>query len=125
MSSRILTRSMAFLVSNEAGAIDFKDEDVVDYPCFAGVNEADAALVAVGVYRGADACAFINVACLGEELDVERHSLWLDGGLGVDVAYLALTSEGVEPLPFLGEAAEFGVGLGGFCLHAEREGYAR
>ncbi len=113
------------LVGDEACAINLQHEDVVDYSGLSAIYEADAALVAVGVYRGADASAFIDMPCLGEELDVEGHSLGLDGGLGVGVAYLALAGEGVVPLPFLTVGAEVGVGLGGFSLHAEREGYAR
>lgn len=57
---------------------------------------------------------------LGEELYVERHSLQLDGGLGMGVAYLALTGEGVEPLPFLTVGTEVGVTLGGFSIHTEK-----
>ena len=106
------------LMGDKPCAIDFEDEDVVDYPCFSAIYEADAALVAVGVDRGADAGAFIYVSCLGEELDVERHSLGLDGGLGMDVAYILLACKGIYPFPLFGEVAEVGVGLGGFSLHA-------
>ena len=111
---RMLThRERCQLVSDEASAINFEDKDIVDYPCFSAIYEADAALVAVGVDRGADADAFVNVTGLGEELDVEGHTLDFAGGLGVGIAKLALTCEGVEPLPFLAVGAEVGVTLSG------------
>lgn len=73
--------------------------------------------MAVGIDGGTDAGAFINVTGLGEELDVERHSLWLDGCLGVGVTYLALTGEWIEPLPLLGVGAKISVTLSGSILH--------
>lgn len=108
------------LVGDEASAIDFEDEDVVDYSYLAAIYEADAALVTVDVDGGADAGAFVNVTCLGEELDVEGHALYLLGGLGVSIPYLALTGEWVYPLPLLSEAAEFCVGLGGAAVHSSQ-----
>ena len=74
------------LMSDEAGAINFEDEDVVDNADLLAIYELNLTLVAVGVNTEADAVTFINVAGLGEELDVEGNTLDFAGGLRVDVA---------------------------------------
>lgn len=92
-------------------AIHFEHKYIVDDPYLATLHKLHLALMAVGVYGEADACAFINMASLGEKLDVERHTLHVTRRLGWVETRYTLSRARVVPLPFLHISAQLGVGL--------------
>lgn len=92
-------------------AIHFKHKYIVDDPYLTTLHKLHLALMAVGIYGEADACAFINMASLGEELDVERHTLHITRCLWRIEARDSASCTRVVPLPFLHISTQLGVGL--------------
>ena len=96
----------------ESRAVYFEHKYIVDNPYLTTLHELYLALMAVGVYGKADACASVYVSCLGEELDVERHTLHVSGCLRRIETRDSTSRAWVVPLPFLHISAQLGVGLG-------------
>ena len=94
------------LMRNESRAVYFQYKYIIDNPYLATLHKLYLALMAVGVYGKADACASVYVSCLGEELDVERHTLHVSGCLRWIEASDALSRAWVVPLPLLHKAAQ-------------------
>lgn len=92
-------------------AIHFEHKYIVDDPYLATLHKLHLALMAVGVYGEADACAFINMASLGEKLDVERHTLHITRCLWRIEARDSASCARVVPLPFFHETAQLSVRL--------------
>ncbi len=94
---------------NKSRSIHFEHKYIVDNPYLATLHELHLALMSVGVYGEADACADVYVSCLGEEPDVERHTLHVSGCLRRIEARDSLSCAWVVPLPFLHKSAKLGV----------------
>lgn len=107
---------MYFLMRYESRAVYFEHEYIVDNSYLATHHELHLALMAVGVYGKADACARVYMSALGKELDIERHTLHVPGCLRRIEARDTLSRARVIPLPFLHISTKLGIGLGWF-LH--------
>lgn len=97
------------LVSNKSCAVHLEHQYVIDHTYLAALHKLYLALVAHDVDRQANTLPFIDMARLGEELDVERVSLYMGGGLWVDIARNQLLGAGVYPLPLFGVLPKIGV----------------
>ena len=92
-------------------SVYFQYKYIIDNSYLATLHELHLALMTVGVYGEADACARVYVSCLGEELDVERHTLHVSGCLRRIEARDSLSCAWVVPLPFFHKSAQLSVGL--------------
>ncbi len=101
--------SFIFLVRYKPCAVHLEHQDVVDHTYLTARNKLYLTLVAHGVDREANALAFVDMARLGEELDIERVALYMGGGLWVNIARNQLLGAWVYPLPFLCVLAEVDV----------------
>lgn len=95
----------------ESRAVYFEHKYIVDNPYLTTLHELHLALMAVGVYGEADACARVYVSCLGKELYVKRHTLHVSGCLLRIEARDSLSRAWVVPLPFLHKSAQLSVRL--------------
>lgn len=96
---------------NESRAVYFQHKYIIDYPYLATFHELHLTLMAYGVNGEADAGASVYVSCLGEELDVERHTLHVSGCLRRIETRDSLSCAWVVPLPFFYKSAQLSVGL--------------
>ena len=96
-------------MGNKSRSIYFQYQDVVDHTYLTARNKLYLTLVAHGVDREANALAFVDMARLGEEFDIERVALYMGGGLWVNIARNQLLGSWVYPLPFLCVLAEVDV----------------
>lgn len=103
---------MYFLMRYESRAVYFEHKYVVDNSYLATHHELHLALMAVGVYDEADACARVYMPPLSEELDVERHALYVTRRLRRVESRHTLSSARIVPLPFFHVSAQLGIGLG-------------
>lgn len=93
---------------NESRAVYFQHKYIVDNPYFTTLHKLYLALVTHGVNGEADAGAGVYVSRLGEETNVERHTLYVLSCLRWIEACDALSRAWVVPLPLLHEAAQLG-----------------
>lgn len=107
---------MYFLMRYESRAVYFKHEYIVDNSYLATHHELHLALMAVGVYGKADACARVYMPPLSEELDIERHSLHVTCCLRRVESSDTASRARIVPLPFFHVSAQLCVGLG-WCFH--------
>lgn len=95
----------------ESRAVYFKHKYIIDNPYLSALHKLHLALMPHGVYGKTDACAYVHMPGLGEELDVERHSLHVPCRLRRIKPRDTLSRAWVMPLPFLHVSAKLGVGL--------------
>lgn len=88
-------------------SVYLKHQDVIHYPHLATIDKLHLALMTIYVNRQAYAVAFIDMACLGEKLDVERNALHLSRCLRMYVACHYAPASWVYPSPLLGVATNF------------------
>ena len=88
-------------VSDKPRAVYLKHQDVVHHSYFSTANKLHLALMTIYVNRQAYAVAFIDMACLGEKLDVERHTLHLSRCLRMYVTCHYAPAAWVYPSPLL------------------------
>lgn len=100
---------MNILVRYKSCAVHLQHQYVVDHTYLAALHKLHLALVAHDVDREANALAFVDMARLGEELDIERVALYMGGGLWVDISRNQLLGAGVYPLPLFGVLPKIGV----------------
>ena len=102
-------------VSDKPRAVYLKHQDVVHYPHLATIDKLHLALMTIHINRQADTVAFIDMACLGEKLDVELLAFHLPRRLRMHVASYLLTAAWVYPLPLFAELTEVLIRLMIFC----------
>ena len=100
---------VSFLVRYKSCAVHLEHQDVIDHTYLAALHKLYLALMAHDVDRQANALAFVDMARLGEEFDIERVALYMGGGLWVDIARNQLLGAGVYPLPLFGVLPKVGV----------------
>ena len=88
-------------------AVYLKHQDVVHYPHLATIDKLHLALMTIYVNRQAYAVTFIDMACLGEKLDVERHALHLSRCLRMYVSSHYTSATWVYPSQLLRVATNF------------------
>ena len=93
-------------------AIYFEHKYVVDNSYLTTHYELHLALMAVGVYGKAYACASIYMPPFCEELDIERHSLHVTRCLRRVESRDTASRARIVPLPFFHISAQLCVGLG-------------
>lgn len=98
-----------FLVRYKPCAVHLDHQYVVDHTYIVARNKLYLTLVAHGVDREANALAFVDMARLGEEFDIERVALYMGGGLWVKISRNRLLGAGVYPLPLFGVLPKIGV----------------
>lgn len=98
-----------FLVRYKPCAVHLEHQYVIDHTYLAALHKLYLALVAHDVDRQANTLPFIDMARLGEELDIERMTLYMGGGLWVNIARNQLLGSGVYPLPLFGVLPKIGV----------------
>lgn len=103
-------------MTHEPRAVHFEDEVVVDDAYLAAGDELDLALLSLWVYADADDGALLDLACAGDELDVEGYALYLLCAIGRVEALALLTRPWIYPLELLGVVAQQSVTEGGGLL---------
>lgn len=104
-------------MSDKPRAVNLKHQDVVHYPHLATIDKLHLALMTIYVNRQAYAVAFIDMACLGEKLDVERNTLHLSRCLRMYVACHYTPAAWVYPSPLLRVATNLRIGLSRCLIH--------
>lgn len=88
-------------MTDEPGTVDLEDEVIVDDSYLAAGDKLNLALLALWVYADADDGALLNLACAGDKLDVEGHTLYLLRSIGRVEAFALLTRAWIYPLELL------------------------
>ena len=102
-------------MSDEPGTVYFEYQYIVNHADFSTVYELHFSLMTHNIHLQADAFTFIYMPSLGEELDVERFSLYVSRGLRMHIASNLLSAAWVYPLPLLTELTEVLIRLMIFC----------
>ena len=103
-------------MTHKPRAVHFEDEVVVDDAYLAAGEELDLALLTLDIDADADDGALLDLACAGDELDVEGHALYLLRSIGWVETLALLTRAWVYPLELLRIVAQQGVTKGGGLL---------
>lgn len=94
-------------MSDKPCAVNLKHQNVVHYPHLATIDKLHLALMTIYVNGQAYAVAFIDMACLCEKLDVERHTLHISRCLRMYVTCHYAPASWIYPSPLLGVATNF------------------
>lgn len=98
-------------------AIYLYNQDIIHHTDLFAIHKLHLALVAHNVYGQAYAVTGIDVPRLGDELDEERHALYMRSRLGMYIPRNNPPRPRITPLPLFCKTTQFGIALSGSNIH--------